>query len=206
MAGCPRQKYTSVCSQILKSCLKVIRPVCNPQFGYTRLAVAGSVCVILTIATWLTIRWQPERVVKRQQAAFVEALEKRSGRKLKRVLAEDYHDRWQFSRDDAALSLLDAGSQFILLTAAPVDPIYEFPDGRTVVTMGFQLSGGGSPVAHDVIRRANRLKAPFVFTWEKQSFWPSSWRLTRIENPGLPEDLFGYEPGNISSAISRAGF
>lgn len=184
----------------------MIRPVCNSQFGYIRVAVVGSVCVILTIAIGLTVRWQPERVVKRQQAAFVEALEKRSGRKLKRVLAEDYHDQWQFSRDDAVVSLLDVGSQFILLTVAPVDPSFEFPDGRAIATMRFQLSGSGSPIAHEVIRRANQLKKPFVFTWEKQSFWPTSWRLTRIENPDLPDELFGYEPGDISRAIGAAGF
>ena len=93
----------------------------------------------------------------------------------------------------------------IAVTADPIDPKTEMGDGLATVTTGFQLSGSGSPIAHEMIRRTNRLREPFVFTWEKQSFWPWSWKLTRIENPDLPEELYGYEPGDIGKRMSAGG-
>jgi hypothetical protein len=51
------------------------------------------------------------------------------------------------------------------------------------------------------MRQLNRLEEPFVFTWQKKSFLPASWRLVRVENPSLPDDLYGYRPGDIGRAM-----
>ncbi|HQZ27040.1 MAG TPA: hypothetical protein PK648_02735, partial [Verrucomicrobiales bacterium] len=75
-------------------------------------------------------------------------------------------------------------------------------EGRVTVTAKLMISGKPvGPAGLEVTRQVNLLKEPFVFTWEKQSFLPNSWRLVRVDNPALPDDLYGYEPGDIRRAM-----
>ena len=75
-------------------------------------------------------------------------------------------------------------------------------DGKAVVKMNLTISGNPvGPLGNEVTRRINQLKKPFTFTWEKKSFLPSSWRLVSIEQEELPQELYGYEPGDIRRAM-----
>lgn len=57
------------------------------------------------------------------------------------------------------------------------------------------------PVGNEATRRVNRLVAPFEFTWRRENFLPTSWKLVMIENPDLPDELYGYEPGDIRRSM-----
>ncbi len=160
-----------------------------------------SVAILLLLAIFVTravlVHWSPQRQLELKQEAFFRALEKHNGKKLLPYLAGDYEDQWQFDRDDAVLAVSDVGRHFMILTVKAFDIDYWIEGRRAVVESKLQLSGSGSPVANEVIRVVNRQKKPFVFTWERQSFWPGSWKVVRIENPGLPLDLYGYRPGDL---------
>lgn len=161
------------------------------------LSILGGLVIV-----FLVIRhWSAERVVERQQAALVAALERRSPKHLDRLLARDYEDQWEFEREDVKLAAQDIGSQFIILNLVPEAPTYAIADGIAEVTMRFDASGNGSPLAHQIIREANRLESPFLFRWEKQSGWPGDWKLVRIENPDLDGQLRGYRPGDLRRAL-----
>ncbi len=87
-------------------------------------------------------------------------------------------------------------------TITPEDGRWEIGKGRAVATMRLVVGGRSlSPVGQEVMRQVNRIGEPFVFTWERQNFLPSSWRLVSVENGGLPDDLYGYEPGGFGRAI-----
>ena len=178
-------------------------PQFNTHFRYRRPLVIGLVIGLLVMAIVGARHYAPERTVARKQAALLEAIEKRSGSRLRTLLARDYLDQWEFDREDAATALLDVGSQFLILAVKPIDSRTEIVRGEATVTAMVRVSGSGGPIAQTVIRRANRLEEPFVFTWRKQGFWPGSWRLERIENPGLPPDLYGYEPGDIRRRLGE---
>ena len=144
----------------------------------------------------------PERQIEKKQATLIRGIEQRKRSKVEKLIADDYADRWGFGREDAVTAFLDVGSQFVMLGITELDPKHEIGDGRATVTTRLKIDGTGSPVANLVISRTNQLKTPFVFEWQKQNWWPGSWRLVKVDNPDLPADLDGYEPGDIKRAMS----
>ncbi len=146
----------------------------------------------------------PAQQIEKKQAALLEGIAKRSRSKVEKLIATDYRDRWQFDKQDAVTAFLDLGSQFMVLAVQSIDPKTELADDgkNAIVTARLQIAGSGSPVAQMIITRSNKLNEPFVFHWQKQSWWPGSWRLVEIDNPDLPDDLDGYTPGDIRKAMS----
>ena len=178
-----------------------MRPDCNSHFGGARLIVLISIVAAVVISVLFVRYWAPQRVVERQQAALIVALERRSAKRLDRLLAPDYRDQWEFDREEAKLAIQDIGSQFFVLTLLPVEPETNVTGDTAEVSLRFNASGNGGPLAHEVIRKANQLKTPFIFIWKKQSAWPGDWKLTRIENADLARELHGYRPGDIKRAM-----
>jgi len=164
--------------------------------AYTRTIVLVSAGVILLLVFFvgraLLIHWSPQRQLELKHERLVRALGKHNGKKILPYLAMDYKDQWDFDRDDAALAVSDVGRHFMILTVKSSDTDYRIEGRKARVTTKLQMSGSGSPIANEVIRVVNRQKEDFIFTWERQSFWPGSWRIVRVENPGLPDDLYGY--------------
>lgn len=175
-----------------------MRPECNSQIGMSRWILLLSIVVFAILLTVAVRHWAPARVIKRQQASLIDAIERRSSKRLERLLSPSYQDQWNFDQKEAALALSDIGSQFFSLVLTPSDSSVVFPESDVaVVTVRLEVSGQGSPIAHEIIRTANRLKTPFTFRWRRQSFWPGDWKLIGIENPDLPTELYGYRPGDL---------
>lgn len=157
---------------------------------------------ILSVVGLVIWSSRPAHVVAKRQASLLAGVESRSGARIARLLAEDYQDRWGFRRSDAVEALLDAGSQFISLVVKPEDTVTVIDGRRAMVATRLVVSGQAiGPVGHEVTRTVNQLKEPFVFTWEKQGFLPSSWRLVSMENPALPTELYGYSAGDLRRAL-----
>lgn len=157
--------------------------------------------LIIFIGRAILTHWSPQRQLELKQEGFTRALEKHNGKKILPYLAEDYNDQWKFDREDAALAVSDVGRHFMILTVKSFETTYQIEGRLAVVETRLQLSGSGSFVANEVIRVVNRQKEAFVFTWKRQSFWPGSWRIERVENSGLPDDLYGYRPGDLKRGI-----
>jgi hypothetical protein len=167
------------------------------------VALVVSLLVLVVVGRAILIHWSPQRQLELKQEGFIKALEKHNGKKLLPYLATDYMDQWEFDRDDAVLAVSDVGSHFMILTVSAFDVDYRVEGRQAVVKSKLQLSGSGSPVANEVIRVVNRQPKAFVFTWKRQSFWPGSWRVVRIEHPGLPVDLYGYRPGDLKKMLEE---
>jgi hypothetical protein len=172
------------------------------QCGSARLILLLALAVVLTVVGLVVWSSRPSHVVAKRQAALLAGVESRSGARVARLLAEDYQDRWGFTRGDAVEALLDAGSQFLTLVVTPEDSSTVIEGRRAVVTTRLVVSGNAiGPVGHEITRTVNQLKEPFVFVWEKQSFLPSSWRLVSMENSSLPAELYGYTAGDLRRAL-----
>lgn len=153
---------------------------------------------MLGLALLIVLQSRPSVVVPKRQAALLEGIERRSAARIRRLVAEGYSDRWEFTREDLVETMLDAGASFLSLMVTAEDQTLAFEEGRAVVAVRLSLGGNAvGPGGQEVMRLVNRLDEPFVFTWEKQSFLPSSWRLVRIDNAALPGELYGYEPGDL---------
>lgn len=172
------------------------------ESGSTRWVVIASFSALLVAVGVVIWQSRAERVVTKRQESFFEGVERRDPRLIERLLADDYEDRWGFSGADAAKSIVDVGSQFMTLVVTADAQTATFEDGTAEVKAKLTVGGNPvGPVGNEVTRRINRLKEPFVFTWEKQSFLPSSWRISSIDQPELPKELYGYKPGDIRRAM-----
>ena len=174
--------------------------------GFARWIVIAVLVAIVLLVVWAVIHYSAEKVVRRQQAALLQGIEKRSAARISRLMAQHYDDRWDFTRQDAVDTMLDAGSQFLVLVVRGEEDGFE-RDGKTA-TISMHLSVSGNPigpVGNEVVRRVNSLKKPFRFTWEKQNFLPTSWRLVKLDNEDLPAELYGYRPGDIRRRM-KEGF
>ncbi|MEM7601659.1 MAG: hypothetical protein AAF357_09615 [Verrucomicrobiota bacterium] len=170
--------------------------------GSTRWIILASVAGLFLVGAWVVWETRPSNMIAKKQAALISGIEKRSPSRVERLLAETYQDKWGFDRIDASEAVVDVGSQFLTLVLTPEEMTVERTSDRAVITTFLRVSGKPiGPGGNEVTRRLNQLETPFVFTWEKQSFLPASWRLVQIENLGLPENLYGYEPGDIRRAM-----
>jgi len=164
--------------------------------------LVASIAAFLTLVVIVAIQWRPSKVLERRQASLIDGIERRNPARIQRLVSPGYRDRWDFTREDIVETMVDAGSQFIALVVTPENQSVVFEKSRGTVSARLIISGKPvGPGGNEVTRRVNQLKEPFVFTWEKESFLPSSWRLVKVDNAGLPDELYGYEPGDIRRAM-----
>jgi hypothetical protein len=170
--------------------------------GIARWGILAAVAAVVFLSITVSMQMRASVVLGKRQAALLDGIERRNPGRIHRLVAEDYTDRWGFSRDEIVTSMVDVGSQFLTLVVTPGEERLEVGDG--VATFTTKLTLGGKPLGpagQEAMRQLNRLEEPFVFTWEKKSFLPASWRLVRVENTSLPVDLYGYRPGDIGRAM-----
>lgn len=162
-------------------------------------AIGGLLLVVFLVA----LQMRPAHQIAKRQASLIEGIERRSPARIQRLLSRNYEDRWGFTGEQIVESMVDAGSQFMALVVTPEEEVIRFDEeGGATVSARLMLSGKPvGPVGNEVTRRVNQLAEPFLFEWRKESFLPSSWRLVRVENAALPDDLYGYEPGDIRRAM-----
>ncbi len=175
----------------------------NFNFGGLRLTfgliLAGAIFFV-SFVVWQT---RPFRVVAKKQADLISGIESRNVARIRRLVSDSYHDKWDFDADDFAEAVVDVGSQFMTLVLTPEEQGLLIEDGEAVVSVRLTVSGNVvGPAGGEVTRRINRLEEPFLFTWKKETFLPSSWRLVQIHQSELPSELYGYEPGDIRRAMS----
>lgn len=170
--------------------------------GSTRWIFLASIAAVLALIVFIVLQSRPAKMVAKKQSDLITGIEKRSPGRIERLVADNYSDRWGFDREDAVVAIVDVGSQFLALVVTEEDETTVIDGDEATVTA--KLTFGGNPVGpagQEVVKRLNRLKEPFVFRWRKESFLPASWRLVSIENKSLPDDLWGYEPGDIRRAM-----
>ncbi|MEZ5326459.1 MAG: hypothetical protein R3F19_15520 [Verrucomicrobiales bacterium] len=145
--------------------------------------------------------WPSDTQVRQKQEAFLLAIEEGDNSAWNSLISESYEDQWGFSKSNALVALQDVRSQFIGLniTWKPESQIVDSGEGKLAGTMKFEATGF---FATDMITsRLNKITAPWVFEWQKESWLPWSWRLTRIENPEL--DLGDYSPGDLKRKMKQ---
>ena len=163
-----------------------------------RWIVIAIAAAILVGIVFVALQLRPSKVIAKKQADFIAAIEKRNSARIGRFLAEGYSDRWGFDRDKAVVAIADVASPFMALSLTEEDQTMTIDGGEAEVSVRLTASGTPiGPLGGEVVRRMNRLQSPFVFTWEKQSALPMSWRIVRMDNEEIPTDVYGYTPGDI---------
>ncbi len=145
--------------------------------------IAGIVLAVASIYCWQL--WQPERQVRLHQENLIAAAEKRNRSRMEGFFASDYSDRWGLNKESALEASQQVLRQFFSLEIkAPIEQC-EMGDRSAVITATVRLEGNGTAVADIAQRRVAGLTQPFTFHWERRSWQPWDWQLTRVNQPQL---------------------
>ena len=156
--------------------------------------------VLLWLGYHIVFKWNAEAMVTTRHAELISHFSDKKFKKCAPYFSDTYLDQWSFNKDDIMLSIRDIGGQFLILHITMEDFTVSTGDQAATSSAVLRLRGSGSAGAQIVVGEANRVKTPFVFHWRKESWRPSSWRIHRIENEGLP-DFRGYRPGDFGAAM-----
>jgi hypothetical protein len=88
--------------------------------------------------------------------------------------APDFQDQWGHRTEDVAGGIRALRFAFPALTITGGEPEFAREEASATVTQKIEVLGTGEP------RRAT-----VTFRWQRQSWLPWSWRLQRVEAPGL---------------------
>ncbi len=183
--------------------MKLIRR--NREIGSVKLLTV--IGVVLLAVVFSLFHWSDGKVIKRKHAALITAIEKRSQKKLMKIMSDDYSDRWGFTKEEASLAWREAGMQFLVLVVSAEEPQIEMENDEAEISTTLRVGGKAiGPIGQEVVRRANKLDTPWIFTWRKEGFGPGGWKLVRMENESIPDDAYGYTPGAIKRALDGEGF
>jgi hypothetical protein len=159
----------------------------------------------LAVLVWLLVvgvsAWrylQPERQIRRKQAALFQNIIDRDVSDSKSLISSQYFDDWKFDADGIRLAMRDVSSFFMTLVITPKEESLEISEGVATYSARLVISGSGlSPLASSTESAINNLHSPFIFRWQQESWQPWSWRLIEMENEKLDVPA-SYRPGMLS--------
>jgi hypothetical protein len=153
-----------------------------------RIVLLLTAAVASLCAAWWW--WLPDRQLHRSWEDLLAGVEARNTARLGRLLAEDYTDRWGYSRrtllDDARLAFFQFEN--LHLTADKVT--FERKGDRAMVTAILRIDTMGGDHANEARVEINRLFTPFTFEWRHDGGYPGSWKLLRFDHPELSLERF----------------
>ena len=139
----------------------------------------------MALTLFLLWLWQPERQVRLHTSHFLKKVERRNWDGVRKVMAENYRDRWEHDKTSAIADAREAFRQFLFVTVENRTTSCQMaPDSGNTRTV-IRISGSGGPVAQLVMERVNTLREPFTFTWRKAGWQPWNWELTSVDQPEL---------------------
>jgi len=140
---------------------------------------------LVTLVLYSARLWQPERQVRLHTAHLLKAVEGRQWKKVDSFVADNYSDRWKHDKTFVLRASNEVFSQFLFLTIHGETLQCEISGSTGVTHDRVKISGSGGPLSELVVQEVNRLQQPFVFTWERRSWKPWDWQLTRFDQPEL---------------------
>lgn len=152
-----------------------------------RLVLAALALVFLAAATWYL---QPERRLRRTWHKLIDVVEARHARALGNLLAEDYGDRWGYTRDSLVSEARLAFFHFDSLQVRIEQEDLRIEGDRATISSLLRVEVRGTERAAEARVATNALFSPFTFEWRRDERFPWGWKLTRFDQPELDLDRF----------------
>jgi hypothetical protein len=156
---------------------------------------------LIVVALLITAAWQvwpflqsPEGQARKRHMSLFETVSKRNWKAVPAYLAESYEDQWGQKGPEAVEVARELLAGFIILEIR-WEPTEAGANDNIVKLRGHaRMEGNGLGISQILMTKVNQLQEPWVFTWQKDGWHPSGWRLISItnkelENVGLPADF-----------------
>lgn len=126
-----------------------------------------------------------EKQVEKRHRDLMSAASRRSWLEASEMMAADYKDQWESNREDAVTTAREILSGFIILDLEwKHDSLTVI--GNTAQVQGLMhMEGKGMGVSSMVMDRVNQTKKPWTFTWRKDGWKPTDWKLISVSNEEL---------------------
>lgn len=151
---------------------------------WQKIGLSASI-VFVAIALWCLWLWQPERQVRLHQDHLLDAAERRSWTRFSSFIAADYSDRWGHDKEFVVRETAEILRQFFALGIMRDYAGLDVDADRAEVQVRLKLEGNGTPLAQFAQAEVNALSEPFVFAWQKKSWRPWDWQLSRADQSQL---------------------
>lgn len=153
---------------------------------------------VLVMAYLLLFRWKTGNQLQLHQTALIAGIEDNRWGPCEKRISENYQDRWGWKRDDLRLVFQDLRSQFLVLGLHLEGATWDIAASKATLTTRLRVEGSPLGFGSQIQTMINRESTPMVFTWEKESWQPWSWKLVSMNHPEI--DVEGYEPGDLVRA------
>ena len=152
-----------------------------------RLLLAALALVLLAVATW---HLQPERRLTRSWHKLIDVVEARHARALGNLLAEDYADRWGYTRSTLVQDARLAFHHFDSIEIRVEEQRFRIEGDAATITAMLRVDVRGTARAAEARVAANSLFSPFTFQWRRADSFPWAWELVSFDQPEFDLDRF----------------
>lgn len=153
----------------------------------SRLLLAAGLILALIAGAWLL---QPDRRLQRSWGALIDAVEARHARALGNRLAEDYGDRWGYTRTTLVSDARLAFHHFDSIEIRIDDEQIRRDGDSATITALLRIEVRGTDRAAEARVATNALFSPFVFEWRRADRFPWGWELVRFDQAELDLNRF----------------
>lgn len=150
---------------------------------FIRIAIPALTVLIV----WLVWPYMAssEKQAEKRQRDLISAASKRSWTEIGEMMTTDYKDQWDSNREDSVNTARELFSGFVILdlewTQSSIKVI-----GNTAQAQGLlHAEGKGMGVSSVVMDSINQIKKPWTFTWRKEGWKPTDWKLISVSNEEL---------------------
>src|SRR5262249_2399225 len=123
---------------------------------------------------------------------FLHQIEKRDWAGAGDFLAGHYRDDWGDDRQ-LMINRLRLGLRFFnSLTITSKETRIQVEESAATWSARLEIAGAGSEMVPQAVEEINRLTTRFELRWEKQSWKPWDWKLTKVSNSELqlPAEIY----------------
>jgi len=150
-------------------------------------ALAMALALTVVAAFWF---YQPDRHLRRTWDGLLDAIEARNTTRVGQVVAQDYHDRWGYTRrsilEDARLAFLQL--RHLELTAEQVR--FERTGDEATISAILRIDADGSAGVAEARTSVNASYTPFVFIWRREPGFAGAWKLAGFNHPEIDPARF----------------
>ena len=150
-----------------------------------RNAFYGGAILAVIIGVWLLQLWQPARQVQLHCEHLISAIEGKKWDSIAAFLDDGYQDQWKQDRA-LVLSRLREVLSFARNLRMQIDsPAVNASESEGNWTARITIDADANEVGETIKSRVNALDAPFELHWQRKSWKPWDWKLTRVSNSAL---------------------
>ncbi|MDR2430339.1 MAG: hypothetical protein LBD14_05585 [Puniceicoccales bacterium] len=150
---------------------------------HRKIVLIASVAAVLLIAVGMNHYYDADRQLDRGWTGFMEAIESRSMSGVHRLLAPDYTDCWGYDKASLGKDLWRIFYPFESIKLTPREVLVAREGDTATIGAKVTMASTGSGLGADAQNQVNRLTKPFVIKWRRDSGFPWSWKITRIDQP-----------------------